>query len=248
MRISYALAVHDDATRVESGVGRLMERLGPFPGSEVILVENGSSDASLPVAREVAARLATDEVAVRVETVPQGLGNAFRRGLRMARGDLVVMCGVDLPFGFTDLDQWLALKSPPSLVLGSKSHPRSRLGVSTGRRVMSLGFRVARRLILGIAAGDTQGSLLIAGSLAHRIEPRLRCKDYLVTTEIVAWAIHLGVRPLELPVVYPGSTSSSTVRPVRDTVGMLVGMLALRGRLRRVAPGERSLTPSEQIR
>jgi hypothetical protein len=248
VRISYTLAVHNDASRVESGVGRLVERLHPFPGSEVILVENGSSDSSLQVAREVAARLATDEVAVRVDTVPQGLGNAFRRGLQMAGGDLVVMCGVDLPFGFTDLDQWLALDGPPSLVLGSKSHPRSQLEVSAGRQAMSLGFRAARRLILGLAAGDTQGSILISGPLAHRVEPHLRCTDYLVTTEIVAWAVRLGARPLELPVIYPRAATRSTVKPLRDTERMLAGMVALRRRLRRIDPGGAPLTASEETR
>ena len=246
MRITYTLAVHDFTAWMEDNVSRVVERLRSFPGSEVILVENGSGDGSLEMASSLAARLNSEEVAVRVDSVPKGLGHAHKRGLQLARGDLVVVIGVDLPFGFTDLDQWLALDEPPPLVLGSKSHPRSRLGVSAGRRVMSFGFRVARRLILGIATGDTQGSILISGSLAQRIAPRLRCTDYLVTTEIVAWAIRLGARPLELPVVYPGPVSQSTVRPLRDTVRMLAGMVALRGRLRHVAPVSPSLTASKQ--
>ena len=248
MRITYTLAVHDSTGWMEANVSRVVERLHAFPGSEVILVENGSRDGSLEMARELAARLGTGEVAVRVDQVPKGLGHAHRRGLGLARGDLVVVIGVDLPFGFTDLDQWLALDDPPELVIGSKSHPRSELGVSGGRRLMSLGFRVARRLILGIPSGDTQGSILIAGPLAHRVEPHLRCTDYLVTTEIVAWAIRLGARPLELPVVYPATSSQSTVRPVRDTLRMLAGMLALRRRLRRVTPAGLSLTASKQAR
>ena len=248
MRITYTLAVHDQARWMEVNVSRVVERLRSFPGSEVILVENGSTDGSLELARRLSARLSTEEVEVRVDSVPKGLGNAHRRGLQMARGDLVVVIGVDLPFGFSDLDQWLALDDPPLLVLGSKSHPRSQLGVSAGRRAMSVGFRSARRLILGLAAGDTQGSILISGPLAHRVEPHLRCTDYLVTTEIVAWAVRLGARPLEIPVVYPRTATRSTVRPLRDTGRMLAGMVALRRRLRRVDPGPAPLTASEETR
>jgi hypothetical protein len=248
VRITYTLAVHDQARWMEVNVSRVVERLRSFPGSEVILVENGSTDGSLELARRLSARLSTEELAVRVDSVPQGLGNAHRRGLQMARGDLVVVIGVDLPFGFSDLDQWLALDDPPPLVLGSKSHPRSQLEVSAGRQAMSLGFRAARRLILGLAAGDTQGSILISGPLAHRVEPHLRCTDYLVTTEIVAWAVRLGARPLELPVIYPRAATRSTVKPLRDTERMLAGMVALRRRLRRIDPGGAPLTASEETR
>ena len=248
VRITYTLAVHDSARWIENNVSMVVERLRSFPGSEVILVENGSSDGSLDLARKLAGRLSTEEVAVRADSVPKGLGHAHKRGLQLARGDLVVVTGVDLPFGFTDLDQWLALDDPPPLVLGSKSHSRSHIEVPTGRRVMSLGFRTARRLILGLAAGDTQGSILISGALAHRVEPRLRCTEYLVTTEIVAWAIRFGARPLEVPVVYPRTSSRSTIRPLRDTVTMLAGMLALRRRLGRVDSGGLSLASSEETK
>jgi dolichyl-phosphate beta-glucosyltransferase len=248
VRITYTLAVHDQARWMEVNVSRVVERLRSFPGSEVILVENGSTDGSLELARRLSARLSTREVVVRVDSVPQGLGNAHRRGLQMARGDLVVVIGVDLPFGFSDLDQWLALDDPPPLVLGSKSHPRSQLEVCAGRQAMSLGFRAARRLILGLAAGDTQGSILISGPLAHRVEPHLRCTDYLVTTEIVAWAVRLGARPLELPVIYPRAATRSTVKPLRDAERMLAGMVALRRRLRRIDPGGAPLTASEETR
>jgi hypothetical protein len=113
---------------------------------------------------------------------------------------------------------------------------------------MSLGFRAARHLILGLAAGDTQGSILISGPLAHRVEPHLRCTDYLVTTEIVAWAVRLGARPLELPVIYPRTAARSTVKPLPDTARMLAGMVALRRRLRSVDAGAAPLTTSEETR
>ena len=248
MTITYTLAVHDSTGWMEENVIRVVERLRAFPGSEVILVENGSRDGSLAMARELAARLSCDGVAVRVESVAKGLGLAHRRGLQLARGDLVVVIGVDLPFGFSDFDAWRDLADPPPLVLGSKSHPGSRLGISPGRRIISLGFRLARRLVLGIPSGDTQGSILLAGGLARQIAPRLRCTDYLVTTEIVAWAIRLGARPLEVPVVYPGTPAQSTIRPLRDSARMLAGMFALRRRLRRAGAANLALTTSEEVR
>jgi hypothetical protein len=86
--------------------------------------------------------------------------------------------------------------------------------------------------------------ILMSGPLAHRVEPHLRCTGYLVTTEIVAWAVRLGARPLELPVIYPRTAPRSTVKPLRDTARML----ALRRRLRSVDAGALPLTTSEETR
>ena len=49
--------------------------------------------------------------------------------------------------------------------------------------------------------------------------------------------MHEGITPVEVPVVYMAS-GRSTVSPVRDSVAMAAGLLALR---RRIA-GERRLT------
>ncbi len=231
--ISYSLAVHNSAAYLDGNVRRLVSRLRDFPGSEILLIENGSSDESLSIAERLATVPNAGEVTVRTESVARGYGNAHRRGLALARGDLVVMVGADLPFGFSDLDEWLALDAPPALVLGSKAHARSRVQVAPSRRLMSAGFRMARRWLLGLAARDTQGSVLISGGLARRLAPRLACADFLITTEVVALAHGLGVEALEVPVDYPGPLSPSTVRPVMDSVRMLVGLFAIRRRLRR---------------
>jgi hypothetical protein len=231
-RISYSLAVHNSAAYLEGNVLRLEARLRDFPGSEILLIENGSSDESPHISEQLARAVHPEGVTVRTESVARGYGNAHRRGLALARGDLVVMVGADLPFGFSDLDEWLALDTPPALVLGSKAHAGSRVQVARSRRLLSAGFRVARRCLLGIGAGDTQGSVLISGDLARQLAPRLACAGFLVTTEVVALARGLGVEAREVPVDYPGPLSPSTVRPMADSARMLLGLFAIRRRLR----------------
>ena len=241
LRVSYSLAVHNSAAYLESNVRGLVARLQALPGSEVLLIENGSTDASLDLARRLALEASTDEVTVRADTVSRGYGNAHLRGLMLAHGDLVVMVGADLPFGFGDLAQWLALADPPALVLGSKAHRQSRVNVTPARRAMSAAFRVARRLLLDLDAGDTQGSVLIRRDLLQQVFPRLACADFLITTEVVAWAHDLGVEPLEIPVEYPGPLAASTVRPLADGARMLAGLFSIRRRIRK-ARAERLLS------
>ena len=120
--------------------------------------------------------------------------------------------------------------------MGSKTHRDSQIETPAVRRAMSAGFGLLRAGLIGLSI-DTQGSVLIQRSLAQMLLPQLRAGDYLIGAEINAWAVHEGITPVEVPVVYMAS-GRSTVSPVRDSVAMAAGLLALR---RRIA-GERRLT------
>jgi dolichyl-phosphate beta-glucosyltransferase len=228
--VSYVLPVHNQIAELRRTVRLLVERLGHLPGSEIILVENGSSDGSGPLCLSLAATFDGDDVGVRVTTSAKGLGFAWRRGMAIAGGDVIILTAADLPFGFTDLDGFLGMDDPrPPMVIGSKSHPDSHIETPFLRRTMSSGFSLLRARLVGLDV-DTQGSMIIKRSLALSILPRLQIGDYLSGVEISAWAIREGVTPVEIPVLYTAS-GRSTVSPVRDSINMAMGLIALRHRL-----------------
>ena len=234
--VSYVIPVHNQIAELRRTVSLLAARLGHLPGSEIILVENGSTDGSGPLCLSLAAAFDREEVAVRVTTSAKGLGFAWRRGMALARGDTLILTAADLPFGFTDLDGYLGLSPRPLLVMGSKSHRESRIATPVIRRAMSAGFGMLRASLIGLDI-DTQGSVLIQRSLAQALLPRLRAGDYLIGAEINVWAVHEGVTPVEVPVVYTAS-GRSTVSPLRDSVAMAAGLVSLR---RRVAAEQRPI-------
>jgi len=241
-RVSYVIPVHNQIADLRRTVRLLVKRLGHLPGSEIILVENGSTDGSGPLCLSLAKTLDSEEVAVRVTTSAKGLGFAWRRGMAMARGDTFVLTAADLPFGFTDLDGYLGLSPRPALVMGSKTHRNSKIETPALRRAMSAGFGLLRAGLIGLDV-DTQGSVLIQRSLALAVLPRLHAGDYLIGAEINVWAVHEGVTPWEVPVVYTAS-GRSTVSPVRDSVAMAAGLWSLR---RRVAAERRPLHKTGEV-
>jgi dolichyl-phosphate beta-glucosyltransferase len=226
---SYVIPVHNQIADLRRTVRLLVERLGHLPGSEVILVENGSTDGSGPLCLSLAAMFEGDDVAVRVTTSAKGLGFAWRRGIAIARGDTLVLTAADLPFGFTDLDGYLGMSPPPPLVMGSKTHPDSQVETSLVRRALSGGFGVLRAGMVGVDV-DTQGTMIIRRALAQSLLPRLRSGDFLIGAEINCWAVREGITPVEIPVVYTAS-GRSTVSPLRDSAHMALGLFALRRRL-----------------
>ena len=239
VRLSYIVPVHNQEAVLPGTVSRLVARLRDHPGSEVLLVENGSTDGSPAVCVALAAAADTPGLRVQAANSARGLGHALRRGVELAGGDVIVLTAADLPFGFSDLDAYLATRPAPLLAIGSKAHPQSHVTTSWLRQLMSGMFRVLRLLILGLHVRDSQGTILIQSSLARRILPYLRCGGFLITTEIVYAAQRAGEAAVELPVTYTAG-GTSTVSPVRDSARMAFGLLSLRRRLHHttIAPVE----------
>ena len=238
LTISYLVPIYNEELVLADTTKAIAARLEEHPGSEVILVENGSTDRSPQLVEELAAALSGPEVRVIAAHSAKGYGNAMRHGIDLASGDLLVITAADLPFGFSDLDQALVQRSRPALMIGSKAHPRSLVEVSAKRKLMSAAFRLLRRVALGLAVGDSQGTILVERTLAQRIRPHLASTGFFFSTELIALATRFGVEPVELPVDYSHPRPGSTVRPLYDGLRMARAVFELRARLRHVGPRE----------
>jgi glycosyltransferase involved in cell wall biosynthesis len=237
VRISYLVPIYNEEAGLPASARAIADRLLHHPGSELIMVENGSTDRSPELVEELARELTRPGVGVVAAHSAKGYGKAMRLGIDLARGDVLVITAADLPFGFSDLDEALALGLRPSLMIGSKAHPRSRVGVSAPRRLMSGGFRLLRLGVIGLRVGDSQGTIFVQRDLARRVRPHLEAGDFFFSTELIAIAQRLGTPAVELPVDYSNPRPGSTVRPVQDGLRMARALVDLRRRLRVLPAG-----------
>jgi len=95
---------------VEKAV-RTMRELGI--NGEVVIVDNGSGDRSVEVAKAAGARVVYHPL--------KGYGNALRRGFAEARGRYIVMGDCDDSYDFTDLKRFVEhLRGGADLVMGNR--------------------------------------------------------------------------------------------------------------------------------
>jgi dolichyl-phosphate beta-glucosyltransferase len=235
VRISYLVPIYNEESGLPASARAIAQRLANHPGSELIMVENGSTDRSPDLVEELARELTRPGVGVIAAHSAKGYGNAMRHGIDLASGDLLVITAADLPFGFSDLDEALALRPRPALMIGSKAHPASKVATSLKRRAMSEAFRLLRRAVIDLKVGDSQGTILVDRTLAQRIRPHLVAGDFFFSTELVALASRMGVAPVEIPVDYSRPRECSTVRPLEDGLRMGRALVELRGRLRAIS-------------
>jgi glycosyltransferase involved in cell wall biosynthesis len=207
-----------------------LERLPGGRPHEIIVVENGSDDGTWDMLERLRAQWHTESRLVTLRS-EKGIGAAYRAGVGATSGDRVLLTADDLPFGTSDVEAVLACRALPDFAIGSKAHPRSRVRRTLPRRLATRVFRAARRVLLGLDVGDTQGTFVIAGDLARRLVAETTIPGFGMTTELVALAARDGAEPVELPVVLQQRHGASRINWAADSTAMMVDLLRLRRRL-----------------
>lgn len=173
----------------------------PHAGAfELIVVENGSRDATAAIADRLAA--STPEV-VALHLPDPDYGAALRAGLLAARGGIVVNFDVD----YYDLDfvadACARLDAPdrPAIVVGSKRTAGARDERSPLRRLVTAVFSGMLRYGFGLRVSDTHG---MKAMRRDSVEPIARACHFgtdLFDTELILRAERSGLHTVELPVV-----------------------------------------------
>jgi glycosyltransferase involved in cell wall biosynthesis len=223
VNLSVVMPAHNEAALLDAAVGEVVSGLRsrgePF---EVIVVENGSQDAT----PTIAACLAADQPEVRVETLSRAdYGRALRTGLLAASGDVVVNFDVDYTdLGFLDaVVVRLGQDDPPAIIVGSKRAPGADDQRSWPRRFVTWTFSMVLRVGFGLRVSDTHGMKAQQRSLVLPIALACRSDGELFDTELILRAERAGLRVEELPVTVAErrpSRTSITRRALRTLVGL----------------------------
>jgi glycosyltransferase involved in cell wall biosynthesis len=207
-------------------VGALHDRDLAF---EVLVVENGSTDATLA---EGEAFAAGDDTVAMLSRPEADYGAAMRAGLLEARGTFVVVFDVDY-FDPEFVDEVLPLlRAPdgPAIVVGSKRAPGTHDTRPWPRRVITASFSTVLRVGFGLTVSDTHGMKAMRRETVEPIARRCRRGTDLFDTELVLRADRAGLRVAEVPVVVEERRPSRT--PIaRRVARTLVGLVVLRVQL-----------------
>jgi dolichyl-phosphate beta-glucosyltransferase len=243
--LSYIVPAHNSTAILETTLGALLSRLSGR-GAEIVVVENGSSDGTQALLHRIAQSWSNPDVPLVVLSSGKGLGYAYRTGIAASRGARILLTADDLPFGFDDLEAADRLDSEAHpVIIGSKGHRDSEVGRGVLRWVLSWGFWLLRRALLGMRTLDPQGTFVLDGDWARTLVPRLDEPGYLVTTELCYLAEREGIQPLEVPVrLVPGHGDHRSRIAVQDVWRMGVGLIGIRRRHSATLPARAWLSRS----
>jgi glycosyltransferase involved in cell wall biosynthesis len=195
---------------------------------EVIVVDNGSRDATSVVVQQAASRFPRLRL---VRTDRRGKGLAVRTGVLAAQGDVIVFADADLSWSVEDLLRIPDLVDPQTatVVIGSREgYGARRVGEPIYRHLMG---RVFNRVVQALAVPgieDSQcGFKAFDRSAAHAIFSRQRIEGFGFDVEILYLARRLGYSIRVVPLHWEHK-ENSRVDPLRDTLLMLSDVLSVR--------------------
>ena len=215
------------------------------PGSELVFVDDGSTDATVTAIEKVLA--AWPDLCARVERLPhRGKGGAIRAGLEGARAEYAGFCDVDLSTGVEQLGQILeAATMSRVLAIGSRDVVGSRLveRQSALRELLGRAYNRAVQLTLVPGISDTQcGAKIARTDLWEQILPHCAEEGFAWDVEVAALARRLGIVVQEVAVEWRND-DRSRVRVVRDGADMLMALPRI-WRTTRRAPAVVAAAPS----
>ncbi|GAA3946559.1 hypothetical protein GCM10023085_30930 [Actinomadura viridis] len=210
-RLEIVVPAYNEAARLPGGLALLGEKLaGAAPRSEIIVVDNASTDGTAAVVSgwrgPVPVRL--------VRCARRGKGAAVRAGLLETRAPYVGFCDADMATDLAALDGALALlRAGHPVVVGSRRHPGS-LVEEYAQPMRRLGAITFNRLVRDLAGGiaDTQcGFKFFSGPLARAAAAELRTAGFAFDVELLMHCVRRGASVTAIPVIWrdrPGTTFS----------------------------------------
>jgi glycosyltransferase involved in cell wall biosynthesis len=200
-RISVVMPAFNEAEILDTSVKSVVTGLREVGESfELIIVENGSTDRTLDIAREIAAELPEVRVEHRDEA---NYGRALRAGLLVAEGEAVVNFDADyfdIEFLAAAVAKVLA-PDGPAIVVGSKRAAGAVDNRSPLRKLATLVFSTILRVVFGLGVSDTHGMKAMRRAAVRQYAEQCFSGQDLFDTELILRVEHAGLGTDEIPVV-----------------------------------------------
>ncbi len=233
--LSLVVPVFNEHARIEPALIPLIEFVtARGPGSELIFVDDGSTDATGAIIEKIVGSRPQGDCAVRVlSRGHRGKGAAIQAGIGEARCDLVAFCDVDLATPLEELARIVDVATTGVLAIGSRGLPTSSLGVREHRTRETLGRAFNRLVQLSLAPGitDTQcGAKAAPLAMWQTVLPSVEEPGLAWDVEVIAQWLARDLPIAEVPIVW-NHQPGSAVNVTREGIAMLRALPRIRARV-----------------
>lgn len=239
MNISLIIPCYNEEANIQKGA---LDKIGNYTAkderfSEVIIVDDGSSDSSKTVIKNK--YLKTYPKFRLIQNSHQGKAFAVLTGIKEAQYEYVVFSDIDLATPIDEIEKLITgTKEGGKIVIGSRNNGRE--GAPLLRKIMAKGFIIIRNLIIGLKGiKDTQcGFKLFERQAALKIIDKLQvfhdkrtAKDSSVSAgfdiEFLFLGQKLGYKIIEVPVVWR-HVETKNVNFIRDSLETLIDIFKIK--------------------
>lgn len=237
--LSVVIPFFNENRRLEKTLPLLLSFIDRLPfASEILLVDDGSTDRSLEVVTHL---LKGRSYALLRNAGNQGKGSAVRQGMLAAQGKFILFSDADLSTPLEEVLRFLPiLEREADLVIGSRALRSSRVEIHQARprELMGKFFNRIARLLSFRDIQDSQcGFKCFRRGAARDLFSRQKLDGFAFDAEILFLAQRLGYRIREEAVIWRNDPQSK-VHLLRDPVRMFFDLLRIRLLHRRLRKAE----------
>ena len=198
--LSIIIPAYNEAKRLPASLVKVREYLSTaqWEFAEVVVVDDGSTDDTVQVARGAGARVLQNPG-------NRGKGYSVKHGMLEAKGEWTLFTDADLSSPISEVEKlWSAVeRAGAQVAVGSRAVDRSLVGVHQPmlREATGRVFNVAMRLVTGLNFQDTQcGFKLFQTSAGREVFSRQQLDGFGFDVEVLFIAKKLGLQAVEVPV------------------------------------------------
>lgn len=233
LQLSIIIPAYNEELRLARALAKVRDylteqRLGPDQ-VEILVVDDGSKDATVRVAEEMKRDLPSLRVVLNGRN--RGKGYSVRHGMLEARGRLALFSDADFS---SPIEEWpklrAAIENGYDGAIGSRAIDRSLITVHQAplRELAGIIFNLFVRFFTGLAFQDTQcGFKAFVRERTRIVFEQQRIERFGFDPEILFLAKRHGLRIAEVPVRWAHDPATK-VHVLRDSANMFTDLLYIR--------------------
>jgi glycosyltransferase involved in cell wall biosynthesis len=231
--VNFELSIVIPSFNEEQRLPPTLERIAEYieqkrPNTEVIVVDDGSTDRTAAVAESWKGRISSLRVVSNGRN--RGKGYSVRHGSLEAHGNVVLFTDADLSAPIEEAEKLLSALQSNDVAIGSRAVDRSLIEVheSVFREFAGIVFNRIVRFALGLPFVDTQcGFKAFRRERCQIIFEQQTIERFGFDPELLYLARHHGLSTMEVPVRWAHSPATK-VNMMRDSVQMFLDIFIIR--------------------
>lgn len=216
IKVSVIIPAFNEAGTIKGVLDNIKEALKDKFTFEIIVVDDGSSDATAEICRREGVRVLREEV-------NSGYGSSLKKGIRIAGGEIIALIDADGTYGAEDLVNLLNKLEDFDMVVGARIGEKARL--SPLRRIPKYFLKRLASLLTGTAIPDVNSGLRVVTKDIVLKYMSLFPQGFSFTTTLTLAMLCDGYRVRFIPITFSDRKHGSKIRPIRDTLGFIITVL-----------------------
>ncbi|GMV40133.1 MAG: glycosyl transferase [Myxococcales bacterium] len=217
--LSILIPCYNEARSIASTIAQVRETVSSLACAfEILVIDDGSRDGTAAIAQDAGVR-------VIAKAANEGYGAALKSGLLQARFGWIAITDADGTYPITDIARLAASTTDYDMVVGARTGEEVHIPML--RRPAKWAINQLANYLSGFRIPDLNSGLrLFRKELGQRFYS-LYPDGFSFTTTITVSALTNGYRVKFVPINYFKRVGSSSIHPIKDTIGFTILVVRL---------------------